>query len=47
LKEEVYVKQPPGFEDSTSLTMSTNSIRHSMDLNKLHVQGTSTLGSCC
>jgi hypothetical protein len=47
LKEEVYVKQPLGFEDLNSLTMSTNSIRHSMDLNELHVRGMSTLGSCC
>ena len=42
LKELVYVKQPPGFEDQTSLTMSTSLIRRSMVSNKHLVLGMST-----
>ena len=47
LKELVFVKQPPGSRTSTSLTMSTRLIRLSMDLNKPHVRGMSTLESYC
>jgi hypothetical protein len=37
IKEEVYVEQPPGFEEMTGIpTTSTSSLRHSMDLSKLH-----------
>ena len=46
LKELVYVNQPRGSRIPISLTMSTNSIRCSMDLNKHHVRGMSTLGNC-
>jgi hypothetical protein len=45
LHELVYVKQPLGLKTLISLTMSTNFIRHSMDLNKLHVHDMSTLKS--
>jgi hypothetical protein len=45
LHKLVYVKQPPGFEYLTFLTMSTSSIRHSMALNKPHIRGMSILES--
>ena len=47
LKELVFLSNPRGSRTPTSLTMSTNSIRRSMDLNKLHVRGMSTLESSC
>jgi hypothetical protein len=34
IKEEVYVEQPPTLKVKYILTMSINSIRHSMGLNK-------------
>ena len=45
INELVYAKQPPGFEDPKHPIMSINLIRRSMDLNKLHVRGMSTLKS--
>jgi hypothetical protein len=45
LHELVYVKQPRALRILISLTMSTSLIRRSMDLNKLHVGGMSTLES--
>ena len=47
INELVYVKQPPGSRIPISPIMCTNSIRHSMALNKPHVHGTTTLPSCC
>jgi hypothetical protein len=44
IKEEVYVKQPPGFEDENILTMCINFIRHSMGLSKLQEHGMDALG---
>ena len=46
LNELVYVKQPPGSNIPSSPIMCTNSIRHSMALNKPHVRGMSILLSC-
>jgi hypothetical protein len=39
IKEEVYVEQPPGFGMIGNLTMSTSSLRRSMDLSKLQEHG--------
>jgi hypothetical protein len=39
IKEEVYVEQPPDFEDSESLTMCTNSQRRFMGSSKLQEHG--------
>jgi hypothetical protein len=44
IKEEVYVEQPPGFEEMTGIpTTSTSSLRHSMDLSKLQEHGMNAL----
>jgi hypothetical protein len=34
IKEEVYVEQPPGFEDDSISTTCRSSLRRSMDLSK-------------
>jgi hypothetical protein len=39
IKEEVYVEQPPDFEDSSILHMSINSQRLFMGSNKLQEHG--------
>jgi hypothetical protein len=39
IKEEVYVEQPPGFEDSEYLTMFTNSLRRFMGSSKPQEHG--------
>jgi hypothetical protein len=46
LNELVFVKQPLGFENPKFPNHVYKLIRHSMDLNKLHVHGMSTLKSC-
>jgi hypothetical protein len=46
LNELVFVKQPRALKTLNFLTTFTNLIRRSMDLNKLHVHGMSTLKSC-
>jgi hypothetical protein len=43
IKEEVYVEQPPGFEDDRYLTMCTSSLRCSMDLSKPQEHGMNAL----
>jgi hypothetical protein len=43
LQEEVYVDQPPGFEDTNFPTMCTSSIRHFMGLSKLLEHGMNAL----
>jgi hypothetical protein len=46
IKEEVYVEQPPGFEDDRypdQSTMSTSSLRCSMDLSKPQEHGMNAL----
>jgi hypothetical protein len=43
IKEEVYVEQPPGFEDDTYPTMCVSSLRHSMDLSKPQEHGMNVL----
>jgi hypothetical protein len=39
INEEVYVEQPPGFEDVSTLTMCINSLRRFMGLSKLQEHG--------
>jgi hypothetical protein len=39
IKEEVYVEQPPGFEDNEYLTMYINSLRRSMGSSKPQEHG--------
>jgi hypothetical protein len=39
IKEEIYVEQPPGFEDSEYLTMFINSLRRFMGLSKPQEHG--------
>ena len=43
ISEEVYVEQPPGFEDPKFPTMCTSSIRRSMGLSKLLEHGMNAL----
>jgi hypothetical protein len=43
IKEEVYVEQPPGFEDERYPTMCISSLRRSMDLSKLQEHGMNAL----
>jgi hypothetical protein len=43
IKEEVYVEQPPNFEDDRYPTMSTESLRNSMDLSKPQKHGMNAL----
>jgi hypothetical protein len=44
IKEEVYVEQPPDFEDDSYPTTSTGSLRRSMDLSKPQEHGMNALG---
>jgi hypothetical protein len=43
VKEEVYVEQPPGFEDDGIPSMYISSLRHSMDLSKPQEHGMNAL----
>jgi hypothetical protein len=43
IKEEVYVEQPPGFEDDRYPTMCSSSLRRSIDLSKPQEHGMNAL----
>ena len=43
IKEEVYVEQPPGFEDERYPTTCVSSLRRSMDLSKPQEHGMNAL----